>query len=149
MCLFVNKNMEDLMYSIGKFAKKIGVSLATLRNWHKDGTLVPAKITNGGTRYYSEKQLNEYTGIRMPDRKNYIYARVSNCSQKSDLENQVKFIMEFANSRGLSCEVLKDIGSGLNYNREKWNFLLREVENGSVENIIISYKDRFIRFGFD
>jgi len=48
------------MYSIGKFAKEIGVTTQTLRNWHKSGELIPFKITKGGTRYYSEKQLKEF-----------------------------------------------------------------------------------------
>lgn len=55
-------SMERL-YSIGKVSKQLGVTTATLRNWHRDGILVPAKITNGKTRYYSEKQIKEYLGI--------------------------------------------------------------------------------------
>ena len=49
-----------MLYSIGKFAKEIGVTTQTLRNWHQSGELVPKKITRGGTRYYSDKQLTEY-----------------------------------------------------------------------------------------
>ena len=41
------------MYSIGKFAKEIGVTTQTLRNWHKTKELIPFKITEGGTRYYN------------------------------------------------------------------------------------------------
>jgi DNA-binding transcriptional MerR regulator len=49
-----------MLYSIGKFAKEIGLSTKTLRNWHRDKQLIPAKVTPGGTRYYSDKQLEEY-----------------------------------------------------------------------------------------
>lgn len=49
-----------MLYSIGKFAKEIVVTRQTLRNWHKENILVPTKITKGGTRYYSEGQLNKY-----------------------------------------------------------------------------------------
>jgi DNA-binding transcriptional MerR regulator len=45
------------MYSIGKFAKLLGVTTQTLRNWHKSGELIPCMITRGGSRYYSEEQL--------------------------------------------------------------------------------------------
>ena len=48
------------VYSIGKFAKYLGVTIETLRNWHKSGKLIPAEITEGGTRYYSDEQLSEY-----------------------------------------------------------------------------------------
>ncbi len=29
-----------MLYSIGKFAKEIGVTTTTLRNWHKDEELI-------------------------------------------------------------------------------------------------------------
>jgi len=51
------------MLSIGKFAKELGVTIEMLRYWHKTGDLIPAKITKGGTRYYSKKQLDEYLGV--------------------------------------------------------------------------------------
>ena len=34
-------------YKIGDFAREIGVSIQTLRNLDKDGTLKPAKVTEG------------------------------------------------------------------------------------------------------
>lgn len=46
-----------MLYSIGKFAKEIGVTTTTLRNWDKSGELKPCKVTDGGTRYYSEQHL--------------------------------------------------------------------------------------------
>ena len=137
------------MYSIGKFAKAIGMSVLTVRNWHKCGDLIPSKITNGGTRYYSQRQLDEYLGVKHANRKNYIYARVSGSSQKDDLANQIEFLRTFANARGLICEVIQDIGSGLNYKRKEWNALISMVEAGDVDKIIVSHKDRFVRFGFD
>ena len=48
------------MYSIGKFAKEIGVTTQTLRNWHDSGELMPFKITNVGTRHYNKRQLKEF-----------------------------------------------------------------------------------------
>jgi len=50
------------MFSSGKFAKKIGVTSKTLRTWHKNRSLIPVKITDGGTRYYSESQYFDYMG---------------------------------------------------------------------------------------
>ena len=47
-------------------------------------------------------------------------------------------------------DVISDIGSGLNYNRKNWNNLLLDcVAKGLVSKIYITYKDRFVRFGFD
>ena len=50
------------MYSIGEFAKLIGKSQQTLRNWHKKGTLIPEVVSDYGTRTYSEKQRLKYLG---------------------------------------------------------------------------------------
>ncbi|EOU2025043.1 MerR family transcriptional regulator, partial [Clostridium perfringens] len=49
-------------YSIGEFANKIGKTVQTLRNWDKNGSLKPHHITEGGTRYYSQEQLNHFLG---------------------------------------------------------------------------------------
>ena len=38
---------------------------------------------------------------------------------------------------------------GTYYNRKKWNKLIDESINGQVSKIIITHKDRFIRFGYD
>ena len=46
-------------------------------------------------------------------------------------------------------EVLEDMGSGLNYNRKKWNKLIEECTLGVVKTVLIAHQDRFTRFGYD
>ena len=46
-------------------------------------------------------------------------------------------------------ETIEDIGSGLNYNRKKWNKLIDSCMTNEISTIIITHKDRFIRFGYD
>ena len=46
-------------------------------------------------------------------------------------------------------QCIEDYGSGLDYNRRKWNGLLDEVMEQKVKTIVIAHKDRFIRFGYD
>ena len=139
------------MYKIGHFAKLIGVSIRTLRYWDKINILKPIKVTKGGTRFYSDAKLKKYLGESEDTniKKNYVYARVSNQNQKDDLENQIEFLKTFCNARGHIVEYLSDIGSGLNYKRKNWNKLLEEVMKGNVDKIFITYKDRFVRFGYD
>ena len=102
-------------------------------------------------RYYTEEQYLEYIGQSTSNnRKNVAYARVSTYGQKDDLKNQIDFIRQYANAKGVILdETITDIGSGLNYNRKKWNQLLEEVMDNQVDTIFITYKDRFIRFGYD
>lgn len=52
--------MMEKLISIGKFAKRIGVTTTTLRRWDKDDKLKPHYISKGGTRYYSTEQLKEF-----------------------------------------------------------------------------------------
>ena len=89
-------------------------------------------------------------GIEVTQNKVYeviIYARVSNHSQKDDLQNQIKFLRDYANAKGyIVSEVITDIGSGLNYQRKGFNSILYSDKK---QKILISYKDRFVRFGFD
>lgn len=46
-------------------------------------------------------------------------------------------------------QCIEDYGSGLDYNRRKWNGLLDEVMEQKVKTIVITHKDRFIRFGYE
>lgn len=139
------------MYKIGEFADKIGVTIQTLRNWDRDGKLKPAKVTDGGTRYYSDYQLNTYLGKPLYARERIIlgYARVSTHSQKDDLERQIENIKTYMYAKGYQFEMVTDIGSGVNYTKKGLNYLLDKVMSGDVERVVILYKDRLIRFGFE
>lgn len=137
------------LMSIGKFSKEIGISINHLRLLHKTGELVPVKITKGGTRYYSDKQLNDYLGLNEKDKKVILYARVSTKQQKDDLENQIKNLKEYAYSKGYNFEIISDIGSGINYKKEGLKKLLEKINNSEISKIVVLYKDRLISFGFE
>lgn len=133
-------------------SQKIGVSVRTLQKWDKAGIL-KAYRTPTNRRYYTEAQYLQYIGKKndnQSDRKVVAYARVSTYNQKDDLKNQLSFIRQFANANGVIIdEAISDIGSGLNYNRKKWNLLLDKVMQNQISTIYITYKDRFIRFGYE
>ena len=135
-----------------EMAERLGVTVRTLQIWDKKGTL-KAHRTPTNRRYYTEKQYFEYIGQSISNsnnRKKVAYARVSTYRQKDDLNNQIEFIGQYVNAKGIILdEVITDIGSGLNYNRKKWNQLLEEVMDNQVDAIFITYKDRFVRFGYD
>lgn len=138
-------------YKPNEFAKLINVSVKTLQRWDNDGVLTAYRNPKG-RRYYTEDQYQEYMGIQKENKvgKTVIYARVSSQGQKDDLVNQIEFLKTYANAKGIIVdEVITDIGSGLNYNRKKWNKLVEECLNKEVSTIIISNKDRFIRFGYE
>ena len=140
------------MLSIGKFAKSLGVSIQTLRNWDKEGKLKPTYVTENGYRYYSEDLLNKFRNIKNVNqitKKNILYARVSTKNQKDDLDRQIDNLKQYAYSKGYSFEIITDIGSGINYKKEGLLKMITLIERGEIERIIVLYKDRLIRFGYD
>lgn len=139
-------------YSIGEFANKIGKTVQTLRNWDKNGTLKPSHITSGGTRYYSQEQLNHFLGLKSKtnmDKKIIGYCRVSSHKQKDDLERQIENVRAYMYAKGYQFEIISDIGSGLNYNKKGLNQLIDMITNSEVDKIVVLYKDRLIRFGYE
>lgn len=88
--------------------------------------------------------------VELPDeikseRKNVIYARVSSHDQKEDLTRQINRLREFCAAKGIEIsDEIKEIGSGLNGERDKFRRLLE-----SDANIICEHKDRLTRFGFE
>ena len=138
-------------YKPKDFAALLGVSVKTLQRWDREGIL-KANRTPTDRRYYTYSQYLRFKGVVTEDdnRKVVIYARVSTKNQKDDLQNQVSFLRVFCNARGMIVdECIEDYGSGLNYNRKKWNDLLEEVMDNKVKTIIVTHKDRFVRFGYE
>ena len=138
-------------YKPKEFAKLLNVSVKTLQRWDREKTLI-ANRTLTNRRYYTYDQYLQFKGIGKDAdfRKIVIYTRVSTSNQSDDLENQVDFLQTYANAKGLIAdEIIRDYGSGLNYNRKKWNQLLVEVMENKIKMILVSHQDRFVRFGFD
>lgn len=137
--------------SIGKFSKEIGVSISTLRTWDKTGYLKPAKVLDNGYRYYSDEQIDKYLNVDsdIDDRKIVLYARVSTKKQMDDLDRQIENLKTYAYTKGYSFELITDIGSGLNYKKEGLKKLIRMICNKEIKKLVILYKDRLVRFGFE
>ena len=138
------------IYKPKDFAKMLNVSVKTLQRWDNEDTL-KAYRNPKGRRYYTHEQYLLFKGLPSKiDKKIVIYTRVSTNNQKDDLDNQVEFLKNYANDKGLIVdEIITDIGSGLNYSRKKWNELIADCISQKVRTIIVSSEDRFIRFGYD
>ena len=140
------------LYTIGDFSKTIGKTVQTVRNWDKTGYLKPHHISAGGHRYYSQEQVNVILGIQNPTDREKItigYCRVSSPKQKDDLERQVENMKTYLLSRGTPFEIITDIGSGINYNKKGLNQLLDKVLAYEVDTVVVLYKDRLLRFGYE
>ena len=139
-------------YSIGQFAKEIGVTVQTLRNWDKASKLKPQHVSPSGHRYYSQQQLEYFLGLHSPQSESRItigYCRVSSHKQKDDLQRQIENMETYLLSQGNPYKIIKDVGSGINYNKKGLNELIDLVLNYKVDRVVVLYKDRLLRFGYE
>jgi putative resolvase len=97
--------------------------------------------TSGGHHRYKIIPYDANTVIR----KKIIYARVSSSKQKKDLDRQINFIKQ----KFPDYTVIKDIGSGFNFERKGFISLLEQVMSGNIEKIAIAHNDRLTRIGFE
>ena len=136
--------MNDRFVKIGEAAKLLGVNPQTLRRWEEGGVITPAKRTPKGTRLYS---LQELLGVNDLTSPTIAYARVSSSDQKEDLERQHAVLEAFCNKNGWQTEIIRDLGSGMNYNKKGLRRLLELMVQGQMSRLVITHKDRLLRFG--
>ena len=136
-------------YTINQFSKILGVTPQTLRNWDRNGKLPPHHTSGNGYRYYSSEQLNQIRGVKPKKRTVIGYCRVSSHKQKDDLERQIENVRNYLIAQGKPFEIITDIGSGINYNKKGLQNLIEKIVNNEVEKIVVLYKDRLLRFGFE
>ena len=143
--MWYNYSMNDRFVKIGEAAKILGVNPQTLRRWEEDGVIrFPAKRTPKGTRLYSLQELLGVNDLAYPT---IAYARVSSSDQKEDLERQHAVLEAFCNKNGWQTEIIRDLGSGMNYNKKGLGHLLELIVRGQMSRLVITHKDRLLRFG--
>ena len=138
-------------YSTKKVTEILGVTAQTLRKWDKEGKLKPSYVKSNGYRYYSEESILSYTQERKTKKNLNVvgYARVSSKKQSDDLERQINNLNTYISSKYDSFDIITDIGSGINYNKPGLKKLIEKINKKEVDLIIVLYKDRLLRFGFE
>ena len=90
-------------------------------------------------KYYSIGQFAKLIG----------YCRVSSNKQKDDLKRQVENMQTYLIAQGQPFEIISDIGSGINYKKKGLLTLIDLITQNKVEKVVVLYKDRLLRFGFE
>ena len=137
--------------------KQLGISSLTLLKMAKNNTIEYIK-TNGGHRKYNinkyindnkikieKEQLKDITESNNTDKINICYVRVSTYGQKDDLERQKIYMTE----KYPNYELIEDIGSGINFNRKGLRKIINLAIKGKINILVVAYKDRLTRFGFN
>lgn len=133
--------------SIQQAAQTLGVSPQTLRRWEKKKKIIPSHRTEGGQRRYDISQLYPQPIRKIQDYPTIAYARVSSHDQKEDLQRQVHMLEMYCSARGWSFEIIKDLGSGMNYHKRGLKQLLDHILKGQIGRLVLTHKDRLLRFG--
>ena len=136
--------MNNRFVKIGEAAKLLGVSVQALRNWEVEGKIMPSHRTPGGQRMYDLAELLGVNDLTYPT---IAYARVSSSDQKKDLERQHAVLEAFCNKNGWQTEIIRNLGSGMNYNNQGLGRLLELMVHGQMSRLVITHKDRLLRFG--
>ena len=139
-------NKEELL-TPQQASKLVNVTKQTLVNWENAG-LIKCTRTKGGHRRYLKADIiikfSDQHNIKEPKR-SICYCRVSTPNQRADLNTQEEFFRRnFPNH-----EIIRDIGSGLNFKRKGLNSILDAAIKGDIEEIVVTHKDRLCRFGFE
>ena len=136
-------------YSIHSFCKILGITPQTARNWERNGQLLPHHKSRNGYRYYSDIQLQQVINLKKKEQMIIGYCRVSSQKQKDDLARQIENVSNYLTLRYKNFEIVQDIGSGINYNKKGLLELIKRINNNEIEKVVILYKDRLLRFGFE
>ncbi|NEO42975.1 MAG: IS607 family transposase [Moorea sp. SIO4A3] len=133
-----------VLVPLRKAVELTGLSKTTLRKYADNGTIKCEK-TPGGTRFFDTESLLSLGRRQHSDPATICYCRVSSSKQFDDLSKQVAYM----HSLFPEAEIIKDIGSGLNYKRKGLKAILERLMCGDQLTIVVACRDRLTRFGFE
>lgn len=138
------------IYKITEASKYLGISINSLKTLANNGKLNSFK-TSGEHRRFREDDLDSYMGVekKKQERLTVIYARCSTAKQKENLERQKDRLRKHAEEKGYKYLMIDEIASGINEKRKGIHKLIKLCFEGKVERILIEYKDRLARFGYE
>lgn len=134
---------------VSQLAKKLNKTTITIWNYMKSGKLRYHQDFKGSNRYFLWDEVLEDMGIQLPKQQKITigYCRVSTVDQKNDLNYQKQVVEQYCSSKGYNFKIIQDIGSGINYNKKGLKELIKHISDNDVSKIVITHKDRLLRFG--
>jgi predicted site-specific integrase-resolvase len=138
-----------------KAAEMLGVHQRTLYLWEEKGLIETIRTPSNHRLYNVKKYLDNLKcenkacenldELDTKDKINICYVRVSSNGQKDELERQKEqMVNKYPNH-----VLIEDIGSGLNLNKHGIKKIIKLAINGKVNELVVAYKDRLTRFGFE
>jgi len=118
--------------------------------------LIETIRTPGNKRLYNVKQFIEtkkckeqictnLDDLDKQEKLNLCYVRVSSNNQKDDLMRQKEqMLQKYPNHL-----IIEEIGSGLNLNKKGIKKIIKLAIAGKINELVVAYRDRLTRFGFE
>lgn len=136
-----------MLVPIRKASQMTGLHPNTLRKYADNGKFKAIRLTENGQRLFDTSSF-EYVKLEKEietAQSTVCYCRVLSGKQKDDLARQIVYMREkFPNA-----EIIKDIGSGLNFKRKGLRTILQRLLQGDKFTLIVAHRDRLCRFGFE
>jgi predicted site-specific integrase-resolvase len=151
----MNDCYSDKYIGKKKALEILGISALTLLKLEELNKIEVIKTIGGHRKYNVMKYIKENkkeseskekdNKLNNKEKLNLCYVRVSTNGQKNDLEHQKKYMIK----KYPNYEIIEDIGSGINFNRKGLRKIIKLAIEGKINKLIVAYKDRLTRFGFE
>jgi putative resolvase len=141
---------SQMTISIGEAAKELGISVKTIHRWADADKIRYKRNPSGHRRFYLadiKRRITPRDLKQLYDRITINYARVSSSDQKKDLVRSIQVLEQFSSANGWQHETISDLGSGLNYQKKGLQKLLERIMKADVGRLVLTHKDRLLRFG--
>lgn len=128
----------------------LNVSSVAVRKWIKSGGVRARRV--GKLWMIPDSELKRFLGEKPSEVRAVIYARVSSHKQKRDgnLDRQIERLRSYCSAKGYKIvDVITDVASGLKEDRSGLQKLFDFVEKRQADIIVVEFKDRLTRFGFN
>lgn len=126
---------------LSEYAKRNSLSYVTAYKHWRSGIIKGKQLATGTIVVFDDYEDADTSN------KVILYARVSSSENKSNLEQQMNRLRDYANAKGyIIIKEIKEIGSGLNDKRQQLDKVLSDTNWGKI---IVEHKDRLARFGIN
>lgn len=119
------------------------VAESTLRRWEREGKIQSERTKNGHRRY----DVATLVGLRTGERKTIGYACISSSEPTANLDRQILVLEAYCHNQGWIVEIIRDLGSGINYKKRGLVRLIKMICSEKIEHLVLTNKDRLLRFG--
>ena len=117
---------------LSKAVELTGLHPNTLRKYANEGKIETIRTPYNQRLFDCESFLSASTPSQI-----ILYCRVSSPKQRKDLDSQIASLV----SLYPQAEVIKDIGSGLNYKRKGLKAILERASSSDKFTLVVAHKD--------